>query len=1536
MIRRSALLSFPFRRALAPIIGVAALAAVPLALLASNAAPAPVGAAPGPDASQPVAVLAQMAARAPEDKVAADLAQEIEAGGKAAAKAEHLVIVRSAGRLEFPRWAEVKHRITWPAGEQLALVQVAGKDVGKLAGVPGVARVESGDPMIDRAPDFAVDPDASPEYSPLSAAELRPLLDNAPTWAETQAAIARNDSDGDGVADTLGRSVGSEGAVDAPAPGAQPDGWFDVLRGHAAKEAWDLGYTGEGVKVAVMDTSIDFAHQDLQDSWAVLPDGHPRAGWPQVYDPYANYNYLVDTTTEDSVLTRRANGGMIAMYQVLTTTMSTVDDVAVTTACAQALANLRPTPNTTERRLIDANCSTIVPASKSGTVYYGHHPDGFLARTRADATLVPPLVSQYVGVILYDPNVAGEYDTVVVDLNNDLDFTNDKPVTKDSPLSWGEFGDPDGIADLSGGLMYYIADGETPLPGAYLYESEETPMAVPAANSYVAFHVDGPEGGHGTLCASNVASRGRLGVPPGANLSYRDLPGDLHQPMPINPGMAKGASLVAVGDIYRGQLSFDAAWRYGVLGETQDRDDDDPQITSNSYGFSGTDNDGWDDGSRSIDWYVRTWNPSSIGMYSTGNGAPGYGTIAPPTPRTGMQIAASTQMGSTGWDSAFETSQITFGDVTPWSNRGPGALGSVGPTVATDGAYAAGANPINAITTNAQRPEYARSGEFANVTWGGTSRSSPVAAGLMALVFEAYRDTHGRWPTWYEAQQLAMGSARFNGYDPMTVGAGVMDAGDAVRMATGAHGVYADPPDWTPGGYKGVTYPGFAKLMHASDEETNEITLHNTSSEPVEVELRAMEPRRIDSFEFPFASAVVTDESPYTFNVPDYLIPIEIDDVPEGAELMVVRLIYPMDQADVDANQVIDNNWRMGVYQHTDWNDNQTLWTDKDGDGAVDGVVYGPAAPGQPPTTTVGLEGSAAATDFSKSEIEEGEYMRFSYLTNEANNLAVYVHHPRERWSSGMFIGLWHRTINATRGRTPLIPVSNMEFRVEFFKYEEWPWAELSNDHLTIPAATDGTPGTATFNATISIPDDAPVGAYQGAIFADYERGEGDLPVQAQKANEDLPNGGWELEGQRTVIPSIVNVAAEYDWTGSLTLGGEAADDRDAAYNNGAVQGTQSWTWRPESGDWRFFFIDATRPAAGTTWIARTEWQDNADEETWSDVDTRILGPQGSRYSDADHPGNQDVQDRSDPDWYGPYALAQVGGSTRALAGAGRWPHNTTSGSRSDWVSAPAAEGLHEFMWHNVLLAGTDFELPTETEVGSLRVLPTTVKLYKDKCEIISVVSTLEMKDFALSAYGLTAPTVLEGQSVGQDDPDDQATAGWKHKFTLPTEAPGLTVTLDAEADGEVDLDMYLFYDRDGDGEFGPQEEIASSQSPEADERITRGGFSSAGDYEVHVHGWSVPTGNALFDLRIDAVYGTDLNVSNVPETLVAGQEYRMTVCADPEAVAGRTEGGPGTVFLGPGEAPLMVTLPVTWEPEEPPTPTIYLPTTMSGWSMTP
>ena len=63
---------------------------------------------------------------------------------------------------------------------------------------------------------------------------------------------------------------------------------------HGATDAWDRGYSGEGIIVAVADTGIDFAHPDLDGTQARIQDGNQHDGWPMMLDHNSMYYWLVN------------------------------------------------------------------------------------------------------------------------------------------------------------------------------------------------------------------------------------------------------------------------------------------------------------------------------------------------------------------------------------------------------------------------------------------------------------------------------------------------------------------------------------------------------------------------------------------------------------------------------------------------------------------------------------------------------------------------------------------------------------------------------------------------------------------------------------------------------------------------------------------------------------------------------------------------------------------------------------------------------------------------------------------------------------------------------------------------------------------------------------------------------------------------------------------------------------------------------------------------------------------------------------------
>ena len=72
----------------------------------------------------------------------------------------------------------------------------------------------------------------------------------------------------------------------------------------------------------------------------------------------------------------------------------------------------------------------------------------------------------------------------------------------------------------------------------------------------------------------------------------------------------------------------------------------------------------------------------------------------------------------------------------------------------------------------------------AHTVWGGTSLATPIAAGLGALIIEAWKDVHGTYPTSEQVRDIMMSTADDRGYDPLVQGAGWANVSRAVETIT--------------------------------------------------------------------------------------------------------------------------------------------------------------------------------------------------------------------------------------------------------------------------------------------------------------------------------------------------------------------------------------------------------------------------------------------------------------------------------------------------------------------------------------------------------------------------------------------------------------------------------------------------------------------------------------------------------------------------------------------------------------------------------
>ncbi len=920
-----------------------------------------------------------------------------------------LLWVMASGPVEVARYGEVLASAEDEAlGMHRFFVRVPASRLLKMAGMEEVVALVSIASKDDpRPPDpeapggtvhgVALDPEA--KIDPALGASLR---------AEHEAARA--------VAKEEGRSL--------QAPVA-PDFWFENMV-QGVQATWNIGVHGFGnpaapIHYAVIDSGVDFCNAALYGRWAVenSPSVPAYNGWPIAYDDHSAAEFIANYPAPGS-----GYGGNWGWYVNAGTRVAegTFTDALYT----------RPftTPGT----------------SKSGFYYYGYHPDTLWH-------LMEPYGASPL-ILVADVATAGVYDTVYVDA--DWDGLFETAMNRANPagcVDWrGPGGSgPDGVADDSYGMIYWISDGANPLPGVEWIYGGGTP--VPPAGQVVLMMINdiyAPGGDHGTLCASSAAG----GVAAGTFYDWRNImPPGLAGSVSIVGGPASGGSLpgariVAIGNTYAGGSSFNE-YLFTLFGyDGLPGSSDDMEIVSLSFGSGSEDADAWDFQSE----YLAHWNlqremtgmPSPLYVHASGNGGHGYGTVNTPGPATGLSVGASTQYGPYKVWGFYEgvglLPRYNYGDVQPWSNRGPTAMGTLAPMIVANGAWGSGAIPVNYATY-----VYGTDGAAAWDMWGGTSRATPVVAGMAALVYDAYWQGRGTYPDWREARNLLMDAAKDIGYDEFVAGSGMADAYRAAITARGDYGAYVEPAFYNAGSYppgSGLRAESFAMGLLPGQSDVATFTVYNpyTASISLMMEDRAL--TEVGRYTFTL-STLAGDPVPsnYTYGAPDYLLDLTpLIAAHPTADLMIVRDTYPFEHFAADPTQppTYTNRWIGAVYNVFDDGDG-VWWNDLNANGRVE----------ISPTVAAGSH-----------ELDAGdEYIRFTYAYLHGTMQEMRVQHPWARHGSMVWLGLSHVTSDGS--------ATTHRIEVLFYEEQDWPFLSVAPTGLILSPGTPASPSTGVITATM-------------------------------------------------------------------------------------------------------------------------------------------------------------------------------------------------------------------------------------------------------------------------------------------------------------------------------------------------------------------------------------------------------------------------------------------------------------------------------------
>lgn len=1098
---------------------------------------------------------------------------------------------------------------------------------------------------------------------------------------------------------------------------------------HGANDAWDKGYTGEGMIVAVADTGVDFGHPDLNGTQArVEYENSNYKGWPLMFDHNSMYNWLVDGNSYPQTSTWYANTSLVDF-------------------------------DNDSDGLLDVTGYNItgINASLSGIYHLGEHPD-YTLRDK---------VGGDVPILVVDDMTFGLYETVYPDIDRDDWFGNETPMRPGEETS-GRDVDGDGLWDISAGLVYWVADGQNGVPYAETYAARHGySNRIPGSGNLTLFMLE--SGNHGTLCASAIAAQGI--VSDGAI-----------------KGMAPNATISSIGNHYSGGHALDG-WRFIAEGYDGDPNTpDQPNIGSFSFGYSSVDDSGSDGYSLYLDWLTRIYNNNTSYAVAIGNGGHGFGTTKVPGAAHGIFSVG-----------AFSSrSSDSYGQNAPWSNRGPNVVGRMDPDIVSVGWSATGDMPLNSYD----------SANSAWTTWGGTSLATPIAAGLLALVSEAWLKNNQNYPKSQELRDFVLSTSDDRGYEPFIQGGGWFNASRAVSTLDGENGTWwASPAQWNSGTFQGQHRDANINLLKSGESQNVDINFANSGESDIMLKYTPTKFAPLEHNTMVWNSVGNGSEqgvndtwNGHQSNEPDLLIPLHITNnssIHLHENTTQLRARATIDYAAFDPNKDRTTHERvfLQIYRWTDYDSDGVFHNDSDNDGMVDSGEW----------------------------TEPDEMEEVTYWWSNGPQAEVRVGLPFEDARDGLMLGVW-RHVEEFSSEDPV----RIEIDWTTFGKIEDNWIDIQDQSLILGKKNE------TIMMNISVPENSTPGLYQHSLFIETF-------IQDSEGNFTISEYNWSL-------PIVTNVP----WEGPFSLLPNKLDgnvSNQTLYTESWISGATRWDWRAESGDWRFLTIDwPSELDTGGMAILDVNWDDNP----YTDIDVLWL-------SETQHGYDQEHTDA-----YGNSTFFIESRSTNNHAGSGQHNWGTFTGTSQEVFAVPVSEGVHQMVLHTALHGVETNDNPLNISVGYIvsenASLEKTVTDWSEGSgnDSLYLLSTIPLPIDSVEAYGWNSELSFDNETAFNDG-SNKMDASWWHNFSL-SNVEEIAINMDSY--GDSDLDLYLFRDSDEDGNFSSNEEVARSWSSSSSESISVMNPED-GNYSIAVLGWSVPGETVQFWLNGEIVGGEQFRILN-------------------------------------------------------------------------